>query len=223
MGTFTGPNIITDGLVNAFDAGSTRSYPGSGTTATDLVGTDNATLNNGVTYSAANGGVFVNDGVDSFIRFDIPITVTSPYTILLWLKPDTLGTGTTSGNRSTPYRGNAVWNPGIWTTQDMMRSHSATQYVDSYIDWSGLEWAQFGMIFNGTTTLNVFNGEILSNFSASAYSPGNTNTTIIWGAESSSGANAWDGPMASQKIYNTAFTAAQIKQDYNAFKSRFGL
>ena len=223
MGTFTGPNIITDGLVNAFDAGSTRSYPGSGTAATDLVGTDNATLNNGVTYSAANGGVFVNDGVDSFIQFDIPITVTSPYTILLWLKPDTLGTGLSSSGRSTPYKGNAVWSPGIWATQDMMRSHSATQYVDSYIDWSGLGWAQFGMIFNGTTTLNVFNGEILSNFYTAAYSPGNTNTTIIWGAESNSGLNAWDGPMASQKIYNTAFTAAQIKQDYNAFKSRFGL
>ena len=223
MGTFTGPNIITDGLVNAFDAGSTRSYPGSGTAATDLVGTDNATLNNGVTYSAANGGVFVNDGVDSSIQFDIPITVTSPYTILLWLKPDTLGTGAASANRSTPYRGNAVWNPGIWATQAMMRSHSATQYVDSYIDWSGLEWAQFGMIFNGTTTLNVFNGEILSNFYTAAYSPGNTNTTIVWGAESNGGSNAWDGPMASQKVYNTAFTAAQIKQDYNAFKSRFGL
>ena len=64
---YVGPDIVTDGLVNAFDAGSTRSYSGSGTVATDLIGTDNGTLTNGVTYSAADGGVFVNDGVDSFI------------------------------------------------------------------------------------------------------------------------------------------------------------
>ena len=38
MGFYRGPNIVTDGLVFAVDAGSERSYPGSGTTATDLVG-----------------------------------------------------------------------------------------------------------------------------------------------------------------------------------------
>ena len=32
MGFYRGPNIVTDGLVFAVDAGSTRSYPGSGTT-----------------------------------------------------------------------------------------------------------------------------------------------------------------------------------------------
>ena len=37
MGAFGGPDIITDGLQLAIDAGSTRSYPGSGTTVTDLV------------------------------------------------------------------------------------------------------------------------------------------------------------------------------------------
>tara|TARA_R100001369_G_scaffold22449_1_gene40890 strand:- start:66 stop:746 length:681 start_codon:yes stop_codon:yes gene_type:complete len=226
MGTFTGPDIVKDNLVFAIDAGSARSYPGSGTVATDLVGTDNGTLTNGVTYSTANGGVFENDGVDSFIQFDIPITVTSPYTILLWLKPDTLGTGTSSA-RSTPLIGRSsaatLWNPGIWATTTMMRSHCASQYADSTIDWSGLGYAQFGMIYNGGSVLNVFNGEILTNFNTAAYNPGNTNTSIVWGAEGTSGTNAWDGPMASQKMYNVAFTAAQIKQDYNAFKSRFGL
>lgn len=226
MGTYTGPDIVKNNLVFAIDAGSGRSYPGSGTVATDLVGTKNGTLTNGVGYLTSNGGVFENDGVDSFIKFDIPITVTSPYTILLWLKPDTLGTGG-AGQRSTPLigfdSGGSIWNPGIWTTTTMMRSHCASQYADSTIDWSGLGYAQFGMIYNGSTVNNVFNGEILTNTQAVAYNPGNTNTGITWGAEGTGGGNAWDGPMASQKMYDVAFTAAQIKQDYNAFKSRFGL
>ena len=220
MGAYGGPDIITDGLVNAFDAGSTRSYSGSGTVATDLIGTDNGTLTNGVTYSAADGGVFVNDGVDSFIEFDMPITLASPYTILFWCKPDTLGTGAGSGNRSTPWKGNASWNPGIWATQDMIRSHAASYLADSYIDWSGLEWAQIGMTYNGGTCSNVFNGEILTNFYAQNYYPG-TSTSVLWGAETTSGSNSWDGPMTAQTVYNRVLSAAEIKQNYNAQKNRF--
>ena len=72
MGAFGGPDIITDGLVNALDAGSTRSYPGSGTLGYDLAGTNNGTLTNGVGFSSADGGILTFDGVDDYIR--VPIT-----------------------------------------------------------------------------------------------------------------------------------------------------
>ena len=38
MGTYYNPRIVTDGLVLALDAGNAKSYPGSGTTWTDLSG-----------------------------------------------------------------------------------------------------------------------------------------------------------------------------------------
>ncbi len=37
--------VVTDGLVFYVDAGNTKSYPGSGTTWTDLVGSANGTFN----------------------------------------------------------------------------------------------------------------------------------------------------------------------------------
>ena len=43
---YVGPDIVDDGLVFAVDAGSTRSYPGSGTTGTDLISSESITLNN---------------------------------------------------------------------------------------------------------------------------------------------------------------------------------
>jgi hypothetical protein len=50
------PKIITDGLVLCLDAGNPKSYPGSGTTWTDLSGNgNNGSLENGVGY---NGGFF---------------------------------------------------------------------------------------------------------------------------------------------------------------------
>tara|TARA_R110000764_G_scaffold215009_1_gene301599 strand:- start:3 stop:671 length:669 start_codon:yes stop_codon:yes gene_type:complete len=221
MGAFGGPDIITDGLVNAFDAGSTRSYPGTGTVAYDLAGTNNGTLTNGVGFSSADGGSWTFDGVDDYIRFPTPMTVTQPYTALMWCKPDTLGAGLSSANRSTPYKGNESWNPGIWLTQDMMRSHGNTRYVDSYIDWSNLGWAQIGMIFDGTTVYNIFNGEILSNFTSNSYSPMAPVTILIGSESTSTGSYDWDGQITAETVYNRALTAEEISQNYNAQKNRF--
>ena len=67
---FTGPNIITDGLVLALDAANSRSYPGTGTTWSDLSGNGNSgTLTNGPTFNSGNGGSIVFDGVDDNISF----------------------------------------------------------------------------------------------------------------------------------------------------------
>ena len=68
---YVGPDIVDDGLVFAIDAGSTRSYPGSGTTVTSLVGSATGTLNNGVGFSTANGGNFTFDGVDDHINLGV--------------------------------------------------------------------------------------------------------------------------------------------------------
>jgi len=51
------PRIVTDGLVLCLDAGNAKSYPGSGTTWTDLSGNgNNGTLVNGVGYNGGSGG-----------------------------------------------------------------------------------------------------------------------------------------------------------------------
>ena len=66
---YTGPYIVTDGLTLAVDAGSTRSYPGIGTTWTDLVGSNNGALENSPTFDSGNGGSIVFDGTDDYVRF----------------------------------------------------------------------------------------------------------------------------------------------------------
>ena len=60
MGIGYGPRVITDGLVLALDAADVSSYPGSGTTWTDLSGNgNNGTLVNGVGY---DNGSLIFDG-----------------------------------------------------------------------------------------------------------------------------------------------------------------
>lgn len=62
-----GPNIIEDGLVLYLDAANKKSYPGSGTTWSDLAGSNNGTLTNGPTFDSGNGGSLVFDGVNDYV------------------------------------------------------------------------------------------------------------------------------------------------------------
>ena len=65
MGLFHSPKIATDGLILNLDAGNTKSYPGSGTTWTDLSKENNhATLSN-FTVGSLNGGTLTADGANS--------------------------------------------------------------------------------------------------------------------------------------------------------------
>lgn len=106
---FTGPNIITDGLVLALDAGNTKSYPGSGTTWNDVSGNgNNGTLINGPTFDTGNGGSVVFDGVDD--HFTTSTTPTEllgnpSFTISMWVKR----------------LSNEVTNTGLWALEEMLQ------------------------------------------------------------------------------------------------------
>ena len=62
------PRIVRDGLAFYLDAANTKSYPGSGTTWTDISGKGNdGTLTNGPTFSSDNLGSIVFDGSNDHI------------------------------------------------------------------------------------------------------------------------------------------------------------
>ena len=100
----SGPDIVENGLVLCLDAANKLSYPGSGTTWRDLSGNSNTgTLTNGPTFSAANQGSIVFDGVNDYVINSSPTNIpvgSSSRTVQLWVYPKTntcplvqLGTG----------------------------------------------------------------------------------------------------------------------------------
>ena len=89
------PSIVTDGLVLCLDAGNPKSYPGSGTTWTDLSGNgNNGTLVNGVGYDSDNGGSLSFDGVNDYVTLGTPALMNGvqvPLTICLWARANSFG------------------------------------------------------------------------------------------------------------------------------------
>ena len=87
--TWTSANrVVQSGLVLNLDAGASTSYPGSGTIWGDLSGIRNTgTLTNGPTYSSANGGSIVFDGVNDKVIVPQNSNLNPPnVTISVWFK-----------------------------------------------------------------------------------------------------------------------------------------
>jgi len=89
MAINAGPDIIEDGLVLCLDAANINSYPKSGTTWSDLAGSNNGTLTNGPTFDAGNGGSIVFDGTDDKVNLStsfLDVSANQGFTISAWIK-----------------------------------------------------------------------------------------------------------------------------------------
>ena len=226
MGLSHSPSIITQNLVLCLDAANSKSYPGSGTTWTDLSGNgNNGTLVNGVGYNSGNGGSLSFDGSNDYVSIPNPITSNLPYTVLQWIKPNVALPDTTSaGSRKTPLVGpGPVWNPGYWMTARVFRVHAQTEYRTVTINWVGdTGWHQVGQIFDGTTCYTVIDGSVLLG-TRTGYNP-TVPSTILLGAETTTGSGVnWNGNISNTTFYGRALTASEIQQNFNATRGRFGI
>ena len=221
MGFYRGPNIVTDGLVYAMDAGSARSYDGT-TSLNDLVGSNTGTLTNGVTYQSINGGVFDFDGADDYVN--IPNYTghqSTTGTIEAWVKPDsTSGNSYAFGAGGTTTRGSTRALriiSGIW---------GVVGYGSTNEDWTTgvaatTNWQHVGIGWSGTTYYFYINGVRTSAIRTAVVTP--TGTVLRIAAPPWSPSSYINAKIATLKCYSNVLTEAQSLQNFNAQKSRFGL
>ena len=108
MAAKLGPSIINNGLVLDLDAADKNSYIGSGTSWKDMTGNGNSgTLVNGPSFSSANGGSIVFDGVDDYVNLrgggylnnwspdgiDSALSYRAYTSANVWFKTSTISTG----------------------------------------------------------------------------------------------------------------------------------
>jgi hypothetical protein len=227
MGIAYNSRVVVEGLVLALDAANTKSYPGSGTTWTDLSGNgNNGTLTNGPTYSSANGGSIVFDGVNDYVTLSSSQIApgTGAFTWNFWIKLNDLttysiifsGTGSNSdygvilANYPVGY-GLAYYANGLQII-DSPRSFASWCYV-TFVGNGGADGSRNVKLYGNTIQVgSTYN--INYNF---------TSTTPIIGANHSSFAELMRGNVSNVSYYNRALSAAEVSQNYNALKSRFGL
>ena len=87
------PKIVTDGLVLCLDAADKNSYPGSGTTWTDLSGNGNATMVNSPVFSSTHPSSFSFDANTEYFSLtnNNEMSMTGNVTLISWFKQPTTG------------------------------------------------------------------------------------------------------------------------------------
>ena len=225
MGTAYNPAIVTDGLVLCVDAANKRSYPGTGTTWTDLKGGNNGTLINGPTFDAGNGGSIVFDGTNDRVDCTSPLEINSisEITMIAWVRYSGIG-----------YYPKII-SRGHGTATDLLRGNSDNALHFYYANGGQTADSDY---FSGTTgSINlssdwvcvaVTSGSVVKFYKNSdlVYTSGSvtTNTgtasTLTLGNAPGGGRN-FNGRMGVAMVYNRVLTADEIRQNYEATVGRY--
>ena len=233
MGISRGPKIVSSGLVLCLDAANKLSYPGTGTTWSDLSGNGrNLTLTNGPTFSAANMGSIVFDGTNDYAVVN-PVSAFNIYCISMWFKPTTIINSTSAYKPLIHFKSstakyisfgdttNRVANEYITIVQEPGDRRTAVNDGGSL---SAGAW--YNIVFNyESSQYNIYINNTLKSTTIGS-SLGNvpliTDPDFIY-LNSYEGTSGYlDSSLSTCMIYNRALTAAEMLQNYNATKGRFG-
>lgn len=229
MSFYHGPTIVTNGLVLSLDAADRNSYPGTGTTWRDMSGNgNNGTLTNGPTFSTANGGAIAFDGTNDTVTTGLTGSVVD-LTVECWF----LGTKSTR---------NHLWDMGYYNNQpgdsNLNFNLNDTGY-DLWVYWNGggtnrVRYNVDGSFTDGTVKQMVFthtgstNKTYLNGIELTLTESGGTQTFNAVNSAAGygfrlGGDNPFSGNIYLARVYSIALSGAQVLQNYNAQKSRFGL
>ena len=232
MGCSSGPDIIQDGLVLCLDAGSKRSYPGTGTTWTDLVTASQASLVNGAYFSNNNNGVISFDGTNDYVNMGIKASdfhgsdgSSSVFTTSFFINVSPSFTG--SSYTSFTLIGNSAGSSGRWILYlniidsklyvgysfGNLNNSGSTNTLVSHGQWHLLTYSY------GDGSLKIYLDGVLSDtISISSFTPNSVNN-IYLGSHASN--IYFMGDIASVTSYSRVLSADEIRQNYLSTKERF--
>jgi hypothetical protein len=214
--------FVRNGLIGYWDAANSRSYPGSGTTWSDLSGNGvTGTLYNGPTYSA---GTVSFDGTNDYFQTSAITGVnTSAITHCCLFRVSTLPTTTScifggsnqliQGIRISPSGGNILLS-GQYSIS--FSNYATANFTGSLNTWYFITtcWTSGGtikMYQNGTLlsqsssasgTLSAYDAHTMAKYSTTEYTPA---TISVAG------------------VYNRELSSTEINNNYNAIKDRYNV
>lgn len=216
------PSIVRDGLVLYLDAANTKSYPGSGTTWSDISrGGNSGTLVNGPTFNSANGGSIVFDGVNDYVNTSL-ITSYGDFTVGIWFKH--------TGNLIAYQRLiDKNYINGFWIGRNSSAANSwgggvreSLSPYGRYITLVDGQWHYIVSRREGTTH-TIFGDGITNTVNGTVSSTALNNNNILIGRSDQVATDSMAGNISQIQIYNRALSASEILQNFNATKTRYGL
>jgi hypothetical protein len=217
------PSIVTSGLALALDAANSKSYPGSGTTWNDLSGNGKngifsvapTVTNNAITFSPAIAtmGSAGNTDINMYsceFWINLPSTVTSGSAPTNFFNYDTNSQGYCTFGAATSF----VTGETLTFVSYISSVYYRTAIKDSInAGWNHIvfnwEAANYQFYINNSPK-TMYNGD------GGAYA----HVPLIY---LNNFFINYAGDISSVKVYNRTLTAAEITQNFNALRGRYGL
>lgn len=217
------PRIVINGLVLYLDAGNTRSYPSSGTAWTDLSGTsNNGTLTNGPTFSSSNGGTIVLDGTNDYVATSYAPQF-NDFSVIAWFR--------CTNNAAYSRIVDKAYTTGMWIGRNAGNANSwgggvlnSSAPFGRFITLQDGNWHMIASIREGTTH-TIYGDGTSTSVSGTVSSTALSATSFAFGANPSGGpvVDFFGGSIANISVYNRALSAAEISQNFNALRGRYGI
>lgn len=223
------PSIVTSNLIQYFDAANTKSYPGSGTTWTDLaVGTNNATLVASPTYTSSGAqSYFTLASASSQYASVAGSRTLTAATFVVWLyrsgsQANSTGIffsrGGTSGN---------VTGMNFYSTSNTIGYHwndAATTYNwNSGLTVPDATWCMCAVSVSSTSAIAyLFQSSGITSATNSVSHASSVLAALDIGRDSGGG-RQYNGRIGAVMLYNTNLTQAQLTKNFNALRGRYSI
>jgi len=219
--------IVQQGLVLNLDAGNPYSYGGAGTTFYDVSPTALSWTINNATYNSSDPKYFSYNGSNSWLESSTSAVYDSQtITMESWFYTSTVSQngflfekGAVNSQYSMFLSGGDTFLfrtiGGTINNQDL--TFTSSTYLTANV------WNHVICTYNGSIKIIYVNGIQVASVNASGtLNTGQTNQYI--GKYGNAGNNyPFNGRIGETRVYNIALSAAQVLQNYNATKGRFGL
>ena len=234
MASESGPKFVTDGLVLCLDAANPRSYISGATVWNDLTyNISGGTLTNGPTFSSTNGGSIVFDGVDDYVDCGTSATSTirnqTQFTLNFWFKKfssnDDFNLGAFDQSIQKGFFIQWFTDSNVYfgvANENRAYNYVALPYINS--------WFNFTFVFDGTLVGSTNKAKLYINSTSQSLSNSGTigstvpsNILPLTLGKLTNYSSFGKGNLSIVQLYNRALSDAEVLQNYNSTKSRFGL
>lgn len=213
--------IVTSGSILYLDAGNPASYPGTGTIWTDLSGNNNSgSLINSPTFNSANNGSLVFNGTNQYANTANTVNLTTA-TFLMWIK--------SNGNQDQ-YDG-MIFSRDTQATGMNFQSSNQIGYTwnSAEFGWaSGLsvpnsEWCMVSVVVNPSNAIAYLYKQsgITTATNTTTHSTSTGNKFVI--GQDTFGSRFINANVSLVMVYNRALSQAELTQNFNATKYRYGI
>lgn len=228
--------IVTDGLVAYYDAGKEASQPATGATWYDIsdIRTNATPSASPPTYNSS--GYFTFDRVNAQTYRTSALLLTSwtqPWTIEVWMYVPSSATWSNGTNQSHFIsRGQTTGSWGIIRGTGDNTIHAGIRTDGGVYQTGGSitrdAWYNVLGTWDGVSTVSTYINGVLDSFDTAAILTGVPDTTdLLIGGSTTAWTGSpglyYEGNIAIVTMYNRALSAAEVNNNFEALRNRFGI